>query len=183
MNRFLLSFAILICIQAVPAFAWEPADLMSYPKGMEAGDFILNTGIGFDIPEHSGSGLLYIPPIHASLDYNLPLGDKKLPFFIGGVGGYSAYGHGDDWFYNKIYIGGRLGYHFNWDVKNLDTYAVATAGWIVYVGDGIPETQKNGWPLVGVNIGARYFFNSFFGIWAVAGYSISLIDLGLCFRF
>jgi hypothetical protein len=183
MKRLLLSLVMITCLSAGFAFAWEPSDLMNYPEGMNAGDFILNLGIGFDVPEYSWPDYIYIPPVHASLDYNLPIGDNELPFFVGGIGGYSAYGLRDEWFYSKIYVGGHFGYHFNWGVKNLDTYAVTTAGWIIYAGDGIWDTRKYGWPLVGVNFGARYFFNSVFGVWAEMGYSLSLIDLGFTVRF
>ncbi|AEF82696.1 hypothetical protein [Leadbettera azotonutricia] len=183
MKRYFLSLIMLACLSAVCVFSWEPSDLMDYPEGMEAGNFMLNFGAGLDVPEHSGPGYLYIPPIHASLDYNLALGDKRMPFFVGGTGGYSGYGYEDEWFYSKIYLGGRFGYHFNWGIRNLDTYAAATAGWIIYAGSGIAQNRKYGWPLIGVNIGARYFFSSVFGIWAEIGYSLSLIDAGLTFKF
>jgi opacity protein-like surface antigen len=183
MKKLLFCFVMIAGLSSGFAFSWEPSDLTRYPGGMEAGDLILNFGAAFDVPEYSWPDYMYIPPVHATFDYNLPIGAKKLPFFIGGTGGYSGYGYKDDWFYSKIYIGGRFGYHFNWGITNLDTYAAVTAGWIIYTGDGIAESRKYGWPLIGVNLGVRYFFNSVFGVYAETGYSIGLIDLGLAFKF
>jgi hypothetical protein len=92
MKKFFVSIVMVMCMAAVPVFAWEPSDLMDYPEGMDAGDFILNIGAGFDTPEYSWDDYTYILPIQVSLDYNLALGDDTLPFFVGGVGGYSGYG-------------------------------------------------------------------------------------------
>ena len=184
MKKFFISMVLLIGIAGISVFAWEPEDLTKYPSCTKEGDWILNFGIGFYYPGDIGGNYIFIPPIRGSLDKNIAIGSKKLPFFVGGIVGYSGYGYKNDWFYHNITVGGRFGYHFNWGVDKLDTYAVATGGWVIYAGDGYADQYKVGWPLFGVNIGARYFINEKFGFWAEAGYSsFSFLDIGLAFKF
>jgi hypothetical protein len=184
MKKVLLCAVLLSGLAAAAVFAWEPEELTKFPVGQNAGDFILNTGIGFGIPGTLGSDYIYVPPIRASLDYNIGIGDKGLPFFAGGMVGYSGYGYKDEWYYSMISFGGRFGYHFNWDVKGLDTYAVASAGWIVYTGSGISSAYSSGFPLLGINVGARYFVTDWFGFWTEIGFtSFSFADIGIAFKF
>jgi len=180
MKKLLLVF-ILTAITGASLFAWEPKDLTKFPPGMDAKSWILNFGIGLG-GSHIGGNYTYIPPIRVSLDKNIEIGDNKLPFFAGGIITYTGEGYKDQWikwFHHYISMGGRFGYHFNWDVKNLDTYAVTTAGWTIYAGD-----NKGGSFFWGVNLGARYFVNKVFGFWVETGYNpFSWLDIGLAFKF
>jgi len=134
---------------------------------MKEGDLIANLGVGLT------PGYGAVPTVRFSLDYNLGLGDLSLPFFVGGVVSY--WGYESD--YHFLSTGGRFGYHFNWGVDKLDTYAVTTTGWIV-------DFDHGGWFLFGVSTGARYFLNNWFGFWAEFGYtSFSIFDLGVAFKF
>jgi hypothetical protein len=183
MKKLLLGFVLTTCLAGASVFSWAPEDFMEFPSAAPEGAFMLNLGVGLGIPEYIGSDYFYVPPIRATLDYNFGIGDNNLPFFAGGMFGYSGQGY-KDWYYSKISFGGRFGYHFNWDVDKLDTYAVTTAGWTVYSGDGIPDLNKIGGFLFGINVGARYFFTPFFGVWSEIGYnSLSFIDLGIAFKF
>jgi hypothetical protein len=141
MKKLLLALVV-IFLTGVSLFAWEPEDLTKFPLGQNEKSWILNFGIGLKDTEYFGKGYTYILPLRLSLDRNVAMGDKKLPFFIGGILGYSGWGYEvnsyyykRNYFYHDILMAGRFGYHFNWDVKNLDTYAVTTAGWIAYAGD------------------------------------------------
>jgi len=180
----LLLVLILACITGASLFAWNPEDLTKFPSGMDEKSWLLNFGAGFYFPEKFSNNLIYIPQIRMTLDRNIGIGDKKLPFFIGGLSGYSGYGYRNLWFRHNISIGGRFGYHLNWDVKNLDTYAVTTLGWVIYAGDKRYKFDP-GIFLCGVNIGARYFLNNVFGFWAEAGFSsfLSIFDIGVAFKF
>jgi len=180
---------VLAAITGVSLFAWEPQDLTKFPHGQDAKSLILNLGVGLPTYVKQHEEFIGIPPMRLSIDKNIEGGDKKLPFFIGGIFGYQGYGYTvRDWlnnkkkyFYHDISLGLRFGYHFNWGVDNLDTYAVATGGWIIYTGT---ERDVLGWPLAGVNIGARYFISKGFGFWVEAGYtSFSWLDIGLAFKF
>jgi len=186
----LLLVLIVACITGASLFAWSPDDLTKFPSCMDGNSWILNLGVGLSSTTGQGRDFISIPPLRLSLDKNIGIGDKSLPFFIGGIFGYSGWGYtdrvgyppkdrDDKRFYHTFSIGGRLGYHFNWDVKNLDTYAVATVGWMIYSGN-----SGGGSILTGGNIGARYFLSNAFGFWVEAGYTtFSLLDLGLTFKF
>jgi hypothetical protein len=172
MKKFIVFCLLFLIFSGVFVFAWEPEDLTKFPPSMKAGDLIANLGIGLYTPGYLSSGS-YIPSARFSLDGNIGIGDKKLPFFAGGVVSYWGY----ESYYHHLSLGGRFGYHFNWGVDKLDTYAVTTAGWIIHF-------KYGGWTLFGVNVGARYFVNNWFGFWAEAGYtSYSLFDIGVSFKF
>jgi hypothetical protein len=174
---------VLAGISAVSLFAWEAEDLTKFPSCMNAKSWILNLGVGFYDPGKIGGDYIFIPQLRASLDRNIEIGDNKLPFFAGGLFSYSGYGYKNIWFNHNITVGGRFGYHFNWNVKNLDTYAVSTAGWIIYAGDKY-NNNGIGTLLWGLNFGARYFLNDWFGFWVETGFStLSLLDIGLAFKF
>jgi hypothetical protein len=182
MKKLLLVF-ILIALIGASLFAWEPEDLTKFPPCMDGKTWLLNFGVGYYDPGPIGGDYIFILPVRLSLDRNIEGGDKKLPFFAGGLLGYSGYGYKKDWFNHNITVGGRFGYHFNWGVKDLDTYAVTTAGWTIYAGDkyGYYGTGAILW---GVNLGARYFVSKGFGFWVETGYStLSWFDIGLAFKF
>ena len=182
MKKRLFLFVLVAVIAAGALSAWEPNDLVKFPSGIEDGTWIINFGAGLYIP---GSLInAYIPAIHLSVDRSTGLGEQKLPFFFGGLFGYSGEGYTPLWFVHKITIGGRFGYHFNWGVDKLDTYAVTTAGVIIHTGNFGNRYNGGNWVLFGVNVGARYFFTDWFGLWAEAGYtSFSLFDIGVAFKF
>ncbi|WP_461246918.1 outer membrane beta-barrel protein [Treponema sp. R6D11] len=169
-------------IAGTSLFAWEPQDLTKFPPGQDAKSWILNFGVGFPDFYRFKKDYVYIPPIRLSLDRNIEIGDNKLPFFAGGIFGYSGYGW-KGYVSHDFSLGGRFGYHFNWDVKNLDTYAVTTAGWIFY--SGWRDSDYLGWPLWGVSLGARYFVNEWFGFWTETGYNTNYfnLDIGFAFKF
>jgi len=190
MKKLLLALVV-IFINVMSLFAWEPKDLTKFPPGMDAKSWILNLGIGIFDFEISKNGHTYIPHIRLSFDRNIEIGDNKLPFFAGGIVSYSGHGYKDDWndwFVDEVSVGGRFGYHFNWGVNNLDTYAVTTAGVLIdsfkdkKYDDNDNIKSKLFW---GVNLGARYFLNKWFGFWAETGftYDVFIVDIGLAFKF
>ena len=191
MKKFLLTFILLVCVMGVSTFAWEPMDLTTYPSFTKPGDWILNLGMGFSgIPgqgRNYGKDYIFIPPVHLSLDRNVPLGDKGLPFFFGGFLDHWGYGSkikDQKYYYSSIGLGVRFGYHFNWGVDKLDTYAVTQAGWSIWAGKKDYLPTKFGWPSLSINIGARYFLIDWFGFWAEAGMgSLFSVNLGLAFKF
>jgi len=188
MKKFLIALILFTCISAVSLFAWEPNDLTKYPPCMTAKSWILNFGVGFyDFQYLGNSDYTWVPPIRLSFDRNVALGDKNLPFFFGGIVTYSGLGykgHGENWYYSTIGLGVRCGYHFNWGVDKLDTYAVTTGGWALHTGDTDFAVTKIGYPMIGVGAGARWFLNDFFGFWAETGFSThSYFDIGLAFKF
>jgi hypothetical protein len=198
MKKLILGLMLSIGLTGVSVFAWEPEDLTKFPSGQEAGTKILNFGIGFwpDYFDWVNNDWLdwVVPSIHGTFDYNIAIGDRGLPFFAGALFGYSGYGHQKrhsydrDWFIHNITFGGRFGYHFNWAVDNLDTYAVASTGWTVRASsdETIIKPPKPGIDdfLFGITVGARYFVLDWFGFWAEAGFgTLFSVDIGLAFKF
>jgi hypothetical protein len=188
MKKLLLCLIIFTCITGASLFAWEPEDLKKYPACIEKGPMQLNLGIGFGAFPKTTNGYYWIPPVRLSLDGNLPIGDNKLPFFLGGLIGFTGYGYNGDYydhyFYGAIPVGARFGYHFNWGVDQLDTYAVATAGWQIPIGDN--DWRPSSWfgLLWGAGIGARWFVSDGFGFWIeLGGGSFTNFDIGFAFKF
>jgi hypothetical protein len=164
-------------------------DFKAYPSGIEQGDFIINAGLGFGSPLY---GTMSIPPIIAGLDYALPIGG--LPFTVGGLVGFnrskaetsvpaSAYtpARGYIHTYTGIVIAGRLGYHPDLGVKNLDVYADLALGYYIYNAKTEYTGDWSGWPKTnaaslstfywGTYLGARYFFTPMIGAFLELGYS------------
>lgn len=187
MKKTLFAIVLLVAVIGMPLFAWEPEDLTKFPPCMDESSWILNLGAGFHGLPRLGDGYLWIPPVHFSLDKNVALGDKGLPFFFGGAFGFSGHGYkkGDvDWFIGTLTPAFRFGYHFNWDVDWLDTYAVTQLGWHIYTGPKEHRPYKIGFPSVGVNIGARVFVADWFGFFLeVSAGSYWGGDIGFVFKF
>ncbi|MDR0290188.1 MAG: hypothetical protein LBI06_04565 [Treponema sp.] len=192
MKKLVLGLVFAVGLAGASVSAWEPNDFTKYPPVMEAGDWIFNLGVGFGFYDFDrfGSNYIFIPRFRGTFDLNTPIGESKLPFFAGLLLGYSGHGYkgdGPHWFYHNITVGGRFGYHFNWDVEKLDTYAVTTVGWVIYAGDVDRATKlsKIGDPIVGVNVGIRYFVTDWFGFWTEGGLNTSLhfFDVGFAFKF
>ena len=191
MKKILILLVIFVCFSTISLFAWEPSDLTKYPPCMTEKDWIINFGIGFgNFGNLVDSNYIYVPPIRLSFDRNVAMGEQKLPFFFGGIVNYSGHGYKynhpeiKDYYYSVIGLGVRCGYHFNWGIDNLDTYAVATGGWAVFTGDIDLAPTRIGHPMIGANIGARWFINKNFGFWLETGYNThSIFDIGLSFKF
>jgi hypothetical protein len=142
---------------------------------------------------------MVVPPISLALDVAVPFGG--IPFTIGGMAGFtrseykwSGYNYGYTYSYNGIAIAGRFAYHPNFEVENLDVYAVAAMGYYIYTGKG---EYHGDWGTVyrsdpydysefffGINAGARYFFTNNIGVYGEVGYSaLTYISLGLALKF
>ncbi|MCL2211487.1 MAG: hypothetical protein FWB95_06165 [Treponema sp.] len=198
MKKTLIILFILFAFMATTLSAWSPEDLTKFPPCMEADDWILNLGVGIHgrIFNYFGNGYWCIPPLRLSFDRNAALGDKGLPFFFGGLVGYELWGYkGNYWnyyyVYHKIPVGFRAGYHFNWGVDKLDTYAVATAGYKISIrtheryGTEYYSSSLIDDLFLGFSLGARWFVNKGFGFWAEIGTGTYLFnfDIGLSFKF
>jgi hypothetical protein len=190
MKKLFVLVILFAVIASASLCAWEPNDLTKYPSVTKPGDWLINVGVGLGghmgVLYDYGASFIFVPPMHIAVDTNVPLGAQGLPFFFGGLIGYSGYGSNGNlvpkYYYSTINIAFRFGYHFNWGIDRLDTYAVVKAGWSIYAGDNLPTTF--GWPIAGLNIGARYFLTNWFGFWAEAGIgSYYSVDIGLAFKF
>ncbi|MDR2519423.1 MAG: hypothetical protein LBD13_08455 [Spirochaetaceae bacterium] len=195
--------AVIFCLANTPASAWDASYLLQYPEPIQAGNWLLDVGVGFGL----GGANTLIPPILFTFEYALPLGG--LPFSLGGLVGF-AWSHyeGNSWYYSPsqtkyiqdwfhIPVGFRIAYHFNWGVKNLDTYVTTTLGADIMIYDGYhkkPDGSKGAsydntatafdWLMIGTHIGARYYFTPMIGAFLeLGGWSPHYAALGLALKF
>jgi hypothetical protein len=161
----------------------------SYSPGIDQ-KFFINAGVGLG---PTGGYDIRLPPLSASVDYRLPI---KLPITVGGIFTFTQWkysysflgtGTGYDFVWNNIGIGARGMYHFNF-LKNLDTYAGLTLGYVIQTFDGgdYSGNAYEGVPffLWGANVGARYFFTKNIGAYLEAGYSgLQFLSAGLTLKF
>jgi len=190
MKKLILVLFLFTCLFTISVFAWSPNDLTKYPPVMDDNDWILNIGVGVGLIfiDNIFSDETYLPPFRVTLDKNVPIGDKNLPFFFGGFFGYSGYGVRGAYFNHRFPVAARAGYHFNWGVEKLDTYAVTTAGWIINIPTGNYNKRDNLISedlLFDIKIGGRWFISDSFGFWAEAGFgnTPSLFDIGITLKF
>lgn len=176
-------FYVLIVALIIGATASVSAmDFKSYPDAFKKGSLALNAGIGLGTPYAYGTG--GIPPLSVSVDYALPIAD--LPLSFGALFGFSTSSYrysGYGWDFTNICIGVRGAYHFDFDVKGLDTYAGIMIGYNIVTTTEIgtptgyaPSASALAW---GGYIGARYFFIPNVGAFAELGYSFSYATLGV----
>jgi hypothetical protein len=172
-------------LAVVLAGSLSALDWKSYPGGIQPGSWLINAGIGVGSPLY---GSIVVPPLTVTLDYALPIGG--IPFSVGGMFGFTASkynGIGFSQGYSYFAFGGRFAYHPNFEVPNLDTYAVLTLGYYYYswkYSNNYGPSSNSGSFLWGGAIGARYFFTNNVGIFAELGYTaFSVVTAGVTFKF
>ena len=193
MKKLILCLVLLFVVAGASLFSFEANDLTKFPPFTENKEWIFNLGAGIGNLDWLARGRIWIPPVRMSFDRNTGIGEKGLPFFFGGVLGYQAWGwkagyywyNSERWMVHRVSAGFRAGYHFNWGVEKLDTYAVTTVGTRVsFNKDGLYWNNYLDWVYVGVNLGVRFYPAKNFGFWAEVGYTtVSFLDLGISFKF
>jgi hypothetical protein len=157
------------------------------------GDKVINLGIG--VPSYlGGNGYeTKIPLVSGSFDYGLFSGLLEGKASIG-VGGYLAYtanrfkfagDYGYD--YSYLIIGPRAAFHYN-PIDNLDTYGGLLLGYNIVgssaYGNGQHNKPDNSSRFIpALYVGARYYFTNSIAAFAEIGYGISLIEVGLSYKF
>lgn len=142
------------------------------------------------------SGNIVIPTISVSLQ-------KAFwdDITIGGFGAFNVYGHNSSSYDARemsIMFGAKGEYHFNrligWD-DQYDLYAGVLAGARIWnykvtnkwTNNGVPQEQTytaNGVGSVGgVYAGFRYYFSPGLAVYAEAGYAVTSLRAGLCWKF
>lgn len=101
-------------------------------------------------------------------------------FSIGGLTGLAFWSHTNNDGGRGTALGiplvARLRYHYDWGVKNLDTYAG------VSIGLGIHTRGQAVYPLGGLHIGAQYYFTEKIGVFGDLGWDVSAIALGVAIK-
>ena len=108
-----------------------------------------------------GSGSFGIFGATFALDYFL----GKYCFSVGGELGYIG-GNSYTWGFGAVPVLGRLGYHPDLGVNNLDIYGLLKLGFAM----GIGEDEKAFGFGIGFGLGGRYFFTNKFGVFTELGF-------------
>ncbi|MFN3952176.1 MAG: outer membrane beta-barrel protein [Thermaurantimonas sp.] len=148
----------------------------------EAGDKLLNVGIGLGFS--LGSGKSTLPPI--SLSYEHGFTDK---ISVGGFLGYAGSKVENSLYkinYTYLMLGARGSYHFYVN-NNIDAYGGVLLGYNILSSKIDPEppipisTASSGL-VYGFYVGGRYYFTEKIGAFAELGYGISYVTVGLAVK-
>ena len=158
----------------------------TFGGGIEQGDVLLSVGVapfsllGF----RSGDGYTYWAVPYSEVNLEVATYVGKLPFTFGGYAGLFMDGvdytdaHLKDWFDINLYTGAEALYHISLPPSELDVYAGARAGVVIYFGDTTGVDFS--WGVVA--LGARYFFSKSFGVNLEIGYP-NWVKAGVTFKF
>ncbi|MDO5663635.1 MAG: hypothetical protein Q4G63_00070 [Bacteroidia bacterium] len=152
---------------------------------------VVNFGVGIGSSYYGSGYKMAVPPLAASYEYGVVDGlfDGKGSIGVGALVGFTSakWNHINNDSYNVNYMtfAGRGNLHYQF-VENLDTYAGLTLGYYL-VNQKWPEgyvgPKNNGALAWGLNVGARYYFQPNIAAMAEVGYGISILNLGIAFKF
>ena len=173
--------AIAVVTMSVAAHAQTPA----FTKG----DNAINVGIGFGGTLYSGYGFLWssvtrMPAITASYEHGIigHVWDDNSSIGVGGLIGHSSVKWKDlDWRINTTLIGARGSLHYTF-VDKLDTYAGLMLGYKI-ISDNTGHYDYNNSFVSDTYLGARYYFTDNFAVYGEIGWYVSLLNLGISFKF
>jgi hypothetical protein len=172
---------------------------LGFSSGMSAqlfskGDKVINLGIGAPVYLGGNGYETKLPLISGSFDYGLFDGllENKASIGVGGYIGYTANRFeyfGDRGFdFSYFIIGPRASFHYN-PIDKLDTYGGLLLGLNIVgssnYGDADPFYKPNNESgfIPALYAGARYYFTDNIAAFAEIGYGVSVIEVGLSFKF
>jgi hypothetical protein len=161
MKKAILFFCVLIIVSGI-SFA---ADFTQGPACVKPGSFLLSGG--FDLGYATAYSGWPFGNITTTIYGFTLVADFALPFFgltVGAETGYSG-GSKDKFDFGVIPLMGRIGYHPDLGVNNLDLYTLGKIGTVLGISDG---DNSLGWG-IGFGIGGRYFFIDNFGAFTEIG--------------
>jgi hypothetical protein len=200
MKKIVIAVTLLVSLSVAQVFSDEDS---KFPSSLESGDIIANVGIGQNsLVLSERGGVLVLPPLSLSVEYALPI---SVPLSVGATIGVATSkqngGSGEGKFthtWSVFSLGAKVSYHFNWAIRGLDTYTALTLGAdIVSAKSEYKESAFSGEGAVrpsagddttsflfGLEIGARFFFNSHFGVFIEEGFNtFTYLRSGLVFKF
>lgn len=177
----------LLCVTALTAFIATPTLAQPFQKGTT------NANVGIGLGTALGGLGKARPAISISVDHGFwDMGGPGVISLGGYVGntGYKYGGAGYTAKWNYIIIGARGAYHYNGftDVPKLDVYGGAMLGYNIVSykteggGDDFKNNYGSGLGLSGF-VGGRWFFTDNIGAYAELGYGVSVLALGVTFKF
>ncbi|MDR0724931.1 MAG: hypothetical protein LBF59_02845 [Prevotellaceae bacterium] len=176
MNKF---FVFIIAFFAITGVSYAQNDI--FVKG----DKVIGAGIGFINTIHTGNGWKNASiPIYLTGEYGVVDGliDGKASVGIGLDLGYAAFKYTPaalSYRYSNLRLGVRGAFHYQF-ADNWDTYAGLILGYDIVSGNDNYAVSK---PFLGSCLGARYYFSNSFAAMAEIGHNVSLIKMGIAYKF
>ena len=109
---------------------------------------------------------------------------------LGGYLGYKSYTSNPIFFggatskYSYTILGARGAFHYiGLDVENLDVYGGAMVSLNIASFDDNYDNNLESRPSATIFVGGRWYFTENFGVFAEAGYGVSILTIGASFRF
>ncbi len=179
-----LVLVVMILFIAATGTALFAQDWQNYSPSFQDGDFAVQAGLGL-IPTFAYYGDITIPPISVAVDYGKTIAD--LPLSFGGFLGYTSSKYYSYYELSYLIIGARAAYHVDFEVKNLDAYAGVMLGYNVIMEKVLDSTYHGSYGSGALAfsgyVGARYFFTDNLAAYGELGYGISVISLGVTYKF
>ena len=190
--------------QGERSFAFNP---LSHAAGISDSFVFINTGVGFptmnflNMVGHSRGGYGYtftrIPAMSVSVDFALPaVLPLGLPVSVGAfynAAKYNNHRRADNSREHGWYkgVGARFAWHFDFGVRNLDTYVGTAVGMVVHAQrneNWLNPATDHGFThynsFFGLHIGARYFVDDRVGMFAELGFNqVTMAVFGLTVKF
>ena len=163
------------------------SQLMAQESTFNKGNKVINLGVGFGNSYYGSYYTSQMPAISAS--FEIGVADNILEKGSIGVGGYIAYSSAKYTDYYKTYnliIGARGAFHYPL-VDKLDTYTGLIIGYNFF--NYTYYDTYSGADLSGSGgefswfAGARYYFSESFAVMGELGFGISVLTLGVSFKF
>jgi hypothetical protein len=174
--------------------------LAGFSQSFEKGSSAFNLGMGFVNTPYISTSYYegFFPSASVSYEYGIakiPMGDKLTG--VVGIGAYAGFCKSEYNFFNEDHyncydfeFGVRGNYHFIFNEK-FDPYAG------IWIGGDIVSQQWHGeWAepegiyfahgnglAAGAYVGARYLFTDHFAVYSEVGWLISIVNVGVSFKF
>jgi hypothetical protein len=148
------------------------------------GDKVVSANVGFINLLYTGSGWnMRMTPISLAGEYGIVDGliNGKASIGVGVEFTHAQYKytHLQEYLYSNLLLETRGGFHYQF-VDNLDTYACLIIGYNIVSGESKYSISK---PIWGTCLGARYYFSNNFAVIGELGDNISLLKLGVAYKF
>jgi len=178
----------LFTLAVITLCATQSVSAQEFAKGTN----VINAGIGFGGNFYNGRLGTSSQGLGISASYERGIwetGDFGI-VSLGGYLGYKSYTSDNVFFggasskYSYTIIGVRGAFHYTGlDVENLDVYGGAMASFNIASFDGDFDNDLESRPGASIFVGGRWYFTENFGVFAEAGYGVSILTIGASFRF
>ena len=127
---------------------------------------------------------ILIPPITGVYEYGLVgnlFSSGNGSIGVGAQGEFALYRASADRYYSYAFVGARGALHYEF-VPKLDTYAGLALGW-AFAGSSVPGGGSAAAFRSQIFVGGRYYVTPTLGLGGELGYGLTLLNLGVTFRF